>query len=360
MTVKFDGSHAQITGEGYSAVFNVDKMIRTKIPIKEIRRKLGNSTKIDLREIDGILTRDDARALIPEVLDEVIQTYVQAARVGRQLVQVQRVSGGSPSFFREKGFEAEFVKETSAFPIKHPEWEKFTIDIHKFGVQVVMSREMKEDSRWDLMARSIFQASLAMARKEDAMIIQCLNDGVPNNSAITTTGVKGVGGFGTKVKNHRYAMGSAETSNPLTFRAIAKGYTALAIEGFTPDVMLVHPFQMYDLMTMEGDFLGANERAYLAIPEQLQTAMRTGFIGSVMGVRVYQSNSQPAGQILMFDSKQYSVWAERSGVGIEDFKDVTHQMDGVVVSQRAFPAAILRDCAVMMNKGKENLLSTLV
>lgn len=354
MTVEFDGGIAQVNGEGYSMLFDVDRLITTQISLKEIRLKLGLSTKVDLRELDGILSRDDARALIPEVIDEQIHTYIQPKRVGRSLVTIMKVTEGNPAFFRETGFEASFVSEAGEIPIAHAEWKKFTVEIKKIGVRCVITREMKEDARWDMMRRAILQAGLAMARKEDLMIITCLNDGVPNNLAIDGDGV---GGFGHQVPNHRYKMGSAASGNLLTFRAIAKAYTALAIEGIAPDTMLIHPFQMYDLLTMEGDFIGATEKAYLTLPEALKSSMTNGTIGTIMGMRVVQSHNQTPGQCVLFDSAQYAVLAEKAPVGIDEYEDYIHQLSGIVLSQRCYPAAIMRDAAVMLTAGREKLLT---
>jgi len=353
MATDYSNGWIKFDEDGYSNLFEMDKMITTNVDVDKLKEFALFKPKTKLSEIDGVLRRDDARVLIPEVLNEQIQTKVQEARVGRELVQTVSLAGDSMAWLEETGFEAEQVPEGAEVPIKHATWEKFYINVVKIGVRPVITREMIEDAHWDVVRRNLDQAALAMARYEDWMIMNALNAGVPNNAAITD----GVGGIGTVVGSHRINMGSGGAGDSLTWRSIAKALTVMRLENYTPDVMLIHPVQMYDLLTMEGDFIGATEKAYLTLPERVTSAMSNGTIGSIGGMRVVVSANQPAGQVLMFDSSVYGVLAERRPVSMDKYNDVVRQMEGIVLTQRLMPAAIRRDAAVMLTGGKTTIVT---
>ncbi len=353
MTVDYSDGWIKFDEDGYSNLFDIDRMITTNVNVNKLKEFALFKPKTKLTELDGVLKRDDARVLIPEVLNEQIQTKVQEARVGRELVQTVSMSSDSMAWMEETGFEAEIVPEGAEVPIKHATWEKFYINVVKTGVRPVITREMIEDAHWDVVRRNLDQAALAMARIEDWMIMDALNAGVPNGSAIAL----GVGGIGTKVANHRIQMGAAGVGDSLTWRSIAKALTVMRLENYTPDVMLIHPVQMYDLLTMEGDFIGATEKAYLTLPERVTSAMTNGTIGSIGGMRVVVSANQTAGQVLMFDSSVYAVLAERRPVSIDKYNDVIRQLEGIVLTQRLKPAAIRRDAAVMLTGGKTTIVT---
>lgn len=119
---------------------------------------------------------------------------------------------------------------------------------------------------------------------------------VPNGEP--TTG--GVGGIGECVSNHYIQMGSEPTGSTLTWKGIALGISLLSIEGYSPSVMLIHPFQMIDLLTSDI-FVGMSERGYLMSDTRLRAPNREGVIGIIGGMHVIVSKHMSAGYALMFD-----------------------------------------------------------
>jgi hypothetical protein len=81
----------------------------------------------------------------------------------------------------------------------------------------------------------------------DGDLINTLNMMVPNGNAV----VDGEGGVGWAVCNHRIPMGYEKTGNVLTVKAITKAMTVLQMEDCMADVMVIHPFQLYDLVMMQ-------------------------------------------------------------------------------------------------------------
>lgn len=351
MSTQYDGGVIKFDDRGYSNIFNLESTIKTKVDISQLKEMISSKDKWRLREVDDIVSRDVARVLIPEILNEQIQTKIEEQRIGRNLVDVMQVDGPTFSWLVEDKFEAEHVPEGAEIPTAHLTWEKRHATLFKSAIRCVITREMIEDSQWDIVRRHIDQGSIAMARIEDADIIHALNVGVPDDTDIDANGH---GGHGENIGNHRIGMGPADSGNPLTWNAIAKGYIVLRQENYRPDTMLVNPVQMHDLMVMD-EFIGAGEAAYMSVPNRLENVMETGAIGSIAGMNVIVSNNQPKGQVIMFDSSVYGVLAEGRPASIDRYDDYVRQMEGLVISSRYVPVAVRRSAAVMLNDGKTSL-----
>ena len=332
--------------------FESDEMITPLVTRRKMIEQIMYRPKVKLTELEKVLRRDDAKILLPEIIDERIQTKVEEERIGRTLVDLIPIQSDSISWLEETGFNAEIVPEGAEVPIAHATWEKFFVSVLKIGVRPVLTKEMIEDAQWPVLRRNLDQAARAMAKKEDELIMDALNAGVPNGIAISD----GVGGIGTVIHNHRISMGPNTANNPLTNRSIAKGRTVLREENYTPDVLLCNPTQMYELMLME-EFIGGNSPAYQVLPEWIKSSMVNGTIGTVFGMKVVVSSNQPAGQVLMFDTDVYAALFERRPVTTNEYTDVVRELQGIVLTQRMMPAVLRRDAAVMLNQGRTNLMS---
>ena len=225
------------------------------------------------------------------------------------------------------------------------------ISVIKTGVRPHITNEMVEDSRWDVIRRNLDMASLAMAKLEDKITMDAMIRGVPNGVAM----VKGVGGIGEVIPNHQIQMGDQPTNGTLAWRSVALGIALLRMEQYVPNTLLIHPYQMIDLMTGEGDFIGANERAYMTLPESVRNSIQNGTVGSIGGMQVIVSANMTPGYALMFDSSQYSVFVERRPLTIDKYDDVLKDMQGIIMFQRYTAAAINRDAGVLLYGGKTDL-----
>lgn len=135
----------------------------------------------------------------------------------------------------------------------------------------------------------------------DGDLINTLNMMVPNGNAV----VDGEGGIGYNVCNHHIPMGCKETDNDLTIRAIVKAMTVLQTEECVADVMIIHPFQMYEVVkTIE--FVGIVEHVNRTNINHARMKKTSHFAGSVVGywlsMAVIVNKSQPAGTVLILDS----------------------------------------------------------
>lgn len=326
------------------------EMIQPAVPVREFRETFLYKNKVKFTELDKVLRRDDAKILLPEILDEQIQTKLEEVLIGRGLVDVIPIDSDSISWLEETGFNADIVPEGSAIPIAHATWEKFFVSVEKIGVRPVFTQEMIDDAQWPVMKRNLDQGVRAVAKREDEMIMEALNAGVPNGLPVSG----GVGGVGTVVDNHRITIGPNAANNPLTTRSLAKAFTILRKENYQPNTILVNPTQMYELMAME-EFIGANSQAYMTLPDFVRDSMVNGTVGRFYGANVVTSENQPAGQVLVMDTSVYAVLMERKGLSTDEYKDVIHQLQGVTITERVMPAITRRDAAVMLTNGRTNL-----
>lgn len=324
-----------------------EEHITLQRPLEEF--SLFNPT---LDEINASIQRDSQKLLIPEVIQENILTVAEEARVARGLCQLIAIDTDSYTWLKERGFEAVQIAEGSEIPARKGTYEKYTLVVGKTAVRPLITNEMVEDSKWDVIRRNLDMATKAMTRLEDRIAMNAMIQGVPNGSAVSN----GVGGIGENVSNHYVQMGDQPTGGVLSWKAITLGLALLRLEHYTPNTMLIHPYQMVDLMTGEGDFIGASEKAYFVLPDHIRASMATGgVIGTIGGMRVVVSSEMTAGYALMFDSSEYMVFAERRPLSVENYDDILRDMQGIVMTQRFACGPINRDAAVLLTGGRDSL-----
>jgi hypothetical protein len=302
-------------------------------------------------EINAAIQRDAQKLLIPEVIQENILTVAEEARVARGLCQQIAIDTDSYTWLKERGFEAVQIAEGSEIPARRGKYEKYVIKVGKTAVRPLVTNEMVEDSRWDVIRRNLDMATKAMARLEDRVAMNAMIQGVPNGSAVSD----GIGGIGEVVSNHYIQMGDSPTDGVLAWKSIVHGLSLLRLEHYVPDTLLIHPYQAIDLMTCEGDFIGANERAYMVLPESIRNSMQNGTVGSIAGLNVVVSSEMTAGYALMFDSSEYMVFAERRPITVEQYDDLLRDMQGIVMTQRFGVGPVNRDASVLLYGGRDNV-----
>ncbi|RLI54726.1 MAG: phage major capsid protein [Candidatus Thorarchaeota archaeon] len=324
----------------------LEQEIRLDRPLEELA--LFSPT---MEELNASIRRDTQKLLIPEVINENILTVAEEARIARNLCQYVRIDTDSITWLKERGFDAVQVEEGSEIPSRQGTYEKYTLVVGKIAARPYITNEMIEDSRWDVIRRNLDMATLAMAVLEDRITINALIQGVPNG----TTMSNGVGGIGEVIDNHYIQMGDDAPNATLSWKSIALGIALLRMENYSPDTLLIHPYQMVDLLTGEGDFIGANERAYMTLPEHIRNSMLNGVVGSIGGMNVLVSANMTPGKALMIDSKQYGVFVERRPLTIDNTPDPLRDSQSMILTERFTAAAINRDAGVLLYGGKSDL-----
>lgn len=293
--------------------------------------------------LDDTITTDDLVYLMPEVINREIITIAEDARIGRNFLQVIRINSESESFLKEFGFQAAKVPEGGEIPLGKTRYEKLLITTFKVGVRPQLTYEAIADGKIPILQRNIRQAILAMARFEDAHIMTVLNAGVPDGSTIT----------GTNEADHSFAAAATN----LVWEDLVKCYTAIIRENLTPTDIIIHPYQIGQLLQMKEfrqviDVSAAETitQSFAFWAPRVEARYGQGRIGTILGCQVSFTNNQTAGTLLMIDRDNYAILAERQPLLTESDKDIIHQMQTVAFSQRY--------CAgVLNNDGAANITS---
>ncbi len=282
--------------------------------------------------LDNTTLTTDLRLLMPEVLNRRIQTLIEDRRIGRELLDVMRINSETESFLKEFGMVASKVDEGQEVPVGKIRHEKEFISVFKVGIRPLISYEAIADNKFGILSRLTSQAGLAMVKFEDTHIMTVLNNGVPDESTALRTG--------TNENNHSFA--SVETTN-IAWEDLIKGFISIERENLTPTDMIVHPYQWAQLLRLtEFRNLNSSDSFFTVWNDQTAKAMRTGAIEAVLGMKLHVTNTQTAGTILVIDKANYGILAERQPLLIEQERDVIHQLQSVVYTQR-YGAGILNN-----------------
>lgn len=210
------------------------------------------------------------------------------------------------------------IAEGAAVPIKVMEYTSINLKPAKYGVRPMVTKEMQEDGKWDLIAHNIEMAGLEMAYNEDKIIIQDALDNASSDNLVTVTGAAGIANLHTARKN-------------------------LANNDYEGSIMFCGPKFENDLMNLDT-FYEAHKYG--------DTSTRVnGFIGRISGMDVirFSPNVAPSttytNYAYIIDPKHAFCVAEKRPVTIERYDDVTHDLSGVVVTQR-FAASAVRALAM--------------
>ena len=286
--------------------------------------------------LDDTLTTDDLAILAREVINREIITVAEDARIGRNLIEVIRINGRTETFYKEYGFQAAVVPETGEIPPGKTRYEEMHITPFKVGVRPQLTYEAIADGQIPILQRNIRQAVLAMARFEDAHIMTVLNAGVPDGTVIV----------GTREGDHSFAA----ATSALTWDDLVRAYTAIILENLTPTDIVIHPFQLAQVLRMTEfrQYVAKDDGTQAVTPGfaiwNQRTEMRygSGKIGSILGCTIWITNNQTAGTLLMIDKDNYGILAERQPLLTESDRDIIHQMQTVAFSQR-YAAGILNN-----------------
>lgn len=287
--------------------------------------------------LDDSITTLDLAVLAREVVNREIITVAEDARIGRALIDVIRINGATETFYKEFGFQAAVVPQGGEIPLGKTRYEKMHITPFKVGIRPQLTYEAIADGQIPILQRNIKQAVLAMARFEDAHIMTVLNAGVPDGTTIV----------GTREADHSFAA----SNNALTWDDLVRVYTAIILENLTPTDIVIHPFQLAQVLRMTEfrQYIGVGTgRAATIQPGfaiwNARTEMRygSGKIGTILGCTVWITNTQTAGVLLMIDRMNYGILAERQPMLTESDRDIIHQMQTVAFSQR-YAAGILNN-----------------
>ena len=273
-----------------------------------------------MAEIKEFLTTSAATEGQLLIERKIYDTLVEAAtkkRVGRELAAIYIGPGGIPGssvdidLVTADSMAVLTIAEGAAVPIETVNYTSTNLKPLKYGVRPLITKEMQEDGKWDLMEHNIKVAGTEMGENEDKLIITALD-----SAANTITGAEAI-----TLANISRAMQYLEDSD----------YAATDIV-CGPEV--ANDFRMIDIFQR---------------PSETPEMMKTGFIGTIYGCAVHVVSGAiiTGTYCYVLDKNHAFVIAEKRPISVERYDDVTHDLSGAVVTQR-ITVKILRTSAVCL------------
>lgn len=263
--------------------------------------------------------------LIPRKIYDILWEQAEKALVGRQfaafIVGPDGVPGSSfdLNLADVDSMTVYRVAEAAMVPIDVPSFSSTNVVPRKYAVRPLISREMLEDAKWNLLEFSMRLAATEMAENETAQIMATL-DGAAN----TVTG-----------------------GASLTVANIARAVQFLRDNDFNPKVFLIGPEVLNDIQTLSA-FSDASQ--YGGADMQ-----RNGFVGRIFGMDVYVISpnastlaaATQSRRAYVVDPAQAFCIVEKRPITVEEYDDATHDLQGVIISQR-IGFALVRSAAVAL------------
>lgn len=195
------------------------------------------------------------------------------------------------------------VAEGAEIPMDEQEYENFNMKPKKYGVAIRITREMMEDSMFDLLQNNIKMTGKKFAENENSLII---SDALENANSST-----------------------AQSGENVTIANITTAMLALDNEDYSPTSYFAGAEVIYDLRNIdtfaEADKFGNREM------------MEKGYVGRIYGMNVIMVSTN-AGMTTttsyVVDKENGYVIAEKRPITIEQFDLPTFDMKGAVVTQR--------------------------
>lgn len=258
--------------------------------------------------------------LIPKTIYNTLIEAVEKKLLGRDLAAIYIGPGGIPGssvdvdLVTADSLTVFRVAEGAAIPIDTPDYSTTNIKPLKYAVRPLITKEMMEDSKFDLMAHALKHAGREIAENENELIEAVLNTGTNTVS----------GGAAITMANISRAMQYLEDSD------------------FTPTDMVVGPEVANDLRNIDT-FVEAQK---FGSAEMLSN----GFIGSIFGMRVHVVSGAiyTSTYAWVFDRNQAFAIVEKRPVTVERYNDLTRDMVGAVVTQRITMKALRADAMAII------------
>jgi len=205
------------------------------------------------------------------------------------------------------------VAEGAEVPLSVESYSSRTITPYKYGVRIGITKEMIEDSLWDVMAMNVSTAAYELADNEESLIIAALDSG---------SGQTG----GTQIANSNATL-------PLT--DVTAAMQGIEEEYFTPTDMIVGVEVANDIRNL-SEFNSKDYGNY---------SMEKRLPGTLWGMRIWVSNNVSAKYAYLIDRNHAFIIVEKRPVTIERYFDAARDVSYAVVTQRV-AATYLRPGAI--------------
>lgn len=201
--------------------------------------------------------------------------------------------------------DVRIVAEGAEIPIDQSAYESFNLKPVKYGVALRITREMLEDSKWNLLTHNVTVAGKRFAEKETELI---LSDALESGTNTVTGGAA------------------------ITIANITRAMQYLDDADYTPTTLFVGMEVLNDLRNIdtfvEADKIGNTEM------------LQRGFLGTVYGLNVikFSTNAAPSSTYSKYayvtDKMHAYVIAEKRPVTVENFELPVYDMSAASITQR--------------------------
>ncbi len=206
------------------------------------------------------------------------------------------------------------VVEGSVIPLDVESYTSFNLKPLKYGVRIMISREMIEDSQWDVMALNVATAGYELADNEESLIITTLDTGSADSAS-------------TRIAN---------SNATLPISDITAAMQGIEEENFTPTHMVCGVEVVGDLRNIDT-FVEADKAGITDPSKRL--------IGTIFAMKVLVSNNVDAKRVYMLDANDAFIIAEKRPITMEKYRDMARDTDFAVATQR-FATRFLRAGAI--------------
>jgi HK97 family phage major capsid protein len=255
-----------------------------------------------------LLTTDAESELIPSALYNELITSVRENLVGTQVLARRVGPEGIPgstltvALNTRNAMLCEEIAEGAEFPKSRAKAESFDITPKKYGLDIQITREMIEDSRFNDVIWQVEEAGWQMARKLDTLIWAQVEAG-DTAASHTITGAAAI-----------------------TVANISTGISYLRADGYNADYLIVSAAVEDDLHNIdtfhEADKVGNRE------------TFERGLVGRIMGMTVIVSTQVTANYAYVVDSRHALMLVEKRPISIENYKQENNDLVGIAVSAR--------------------------
>lgn len=265
-------------------------------------------------QLRELLTGSGESELIPSTIYGILMPSVRRTLVGTQVcrrIGPESIPGSSIDIDAntDNAMIVEKTAPTAEFSKSHAKTETYNLKPEKYTIDIQITRELIEDSKFSVIEWQIEEAGYQMAKELDKQIMQAIYDGADANSTDHLT----------------------DSSAALTLANINATIKFLEADGYHATHMIVTSGIAEDLRNMdtfhEADKLGSRE------------VFERGLVGRICGMNVIQTEQALGTQTtyqraLIIDSRHALVLAEKRPISIARYNQENKDIVGIAVSAR--------------------------
>ena len=260
----------------------------------------------------------EGQLLIPRKIHDTLIGEVDKALIPRSEAAIFMgpgdIPGSSVDVDRvvENSMDVRVVAEGAEIPLDQVQYNSINIKPTKYGVAIRITRELMEDSKWNLLQHNVGFAGKRLAENENGLVITALD------TAAQTVG----GGASITIANLTRAMQHLEDAD----------YTATTL---VAGMEVINDLRNIDTF-VEFNKVGNTDM------------LKKGFLGNIYGMNVIKVSTNAGATTTtsyVFDNSAAYIIAEKRPITVENFELPTFDMSASAVTQRITVTA-LRTAAI--------------